>query len=172
MPHIFFKKLEQRQSTQSFFPYYQLPFDPNYSSFGSPVLLYGIGISTNQANLSPYGFAPSYQYPWSPNWGWSSWGSPQISSWTSPWQSNWGWSSPSWGFPQYSSWSSPGQSNWGWSSWGSPPISSWSSNWGWSTSAPSNPPWYPGSSWTGGSDTSYPPGTLYGLVKRSHLLRS
>ena len=179
MPHIFFNKLEQRKSTQSFFPFYQLPFDQNYNSFGpSTALLYGIGISPNPAGGAPYGFNPSYQYPWSSNWGWSSWG-PQIS----PWQSNWGWSSPSWGYSQYSPWSSPWQSNWGWSSqWASP-----QSNWGWSNNiwsggnpiepvllyaapAPSSP-WASSSPWTG-SDASYPPGTLYGLVKRSNLLRS
>ena len=173
MPHIFFNKLEKRESTQSFFPLYQYSFNPYNSSFGSPsnVLIYAIGVSDPSTNFAPYGFGSSYQYPWSSNWGWPSWGSPQISPWpspwSSPWQSNWGWSSP-WGFPQSSSWSYPGQSNWGWSSSPLPWSSSWSSNWGGYTPLPSNPPWSPNSQWTG-SDSSYPPGTLYGLIKRANL---
>ena len=100
-----------------------------------------------------------------PNDPWLNWSSPVSTwGWSTP-ISNWGWSSP------WSDWSSP------WSNWSSP-WSNWSSPWSnWNEpvliyAAPAPSPWTPDWSssypWTG-TDTPYPPGTLYGLIKRSNL---
>ena len=64
------------------------------------------------------------------------------SNWSSPW-SNWGWSSPGYNWNPFEPvliYAAPVPSS-GWSS-----VSPWA-----------------------GSDSAYPPGTLYGLIKRSNL---
>ena len=144
MAHIFFKRLEKRKSTQSF-----IPLNSFFTLEGLEQSL-ATSIQSQTRNLSqlfttpivPYG---TFYSPWSP---YSSYYTPlapfgssffPLSSWFNPWST---WSSP-WSYP--------------WSTW-SYPWSSWSTPW--------NP--LPTTSWI---DTtgSYPPGTLYGLVKRSNL---
>ncbi len=201
MPHIFFQKLEKRHSTQSLLPFNSLPnledldqrvglslqdsirnSDFYLPSFGSS---FGIG--------APYGYSPS---PWASNWT-SNWGQPSLwaSQWSSPWASNSGWSVP-WSSPWASNsgwsspWSSPWASNSGWSSpWASSPAwgsatasnSGWSSPWAsspaWGSATASNSGWSspwasPWPSSVGYQSSAYPPGTRYGLIKRSNLKKA
>lgn len=139
MAHIFFKKLERRKSTQTIFPL------DSVSGLESLEQNLGNSILSQTRSLSQF-FTPSYPFgtfysPWSP-----------YSSYYSPWlpfgQSLFPWS------PLSSLWASP------WSTW-SYPWSSWSYPWSsWS---------YPWSVPSTGTTTPYPPGTLYGLIKRSNL---
>ena len=134
-----------------------------HSSGGACIgMLYGVGIPSGQ----------DWSSPWPINdgrWSWSPGGAcigmlygvglPSGPDWSSPWSSDWSWSPGGAcigmlygvGLPSGSNWSLP-----------------WSSNWGWSPGA-SNLPWSSGSPWSG-SDSAYPPGTLYGLIKRAHLI--
>ena len=158
MPHIFFRKLEKRKSTQSLFTLSALTgLEGLEQSLATSIQSQTRSLSQLFTTPYPFGsfyspFSPysSYYSPWS-YFGqsyspWSSWYSPYsygFSSWASPWS-----------YPLYSGYSP-------WSSW-SYPTSAWSypwtNNWAYPTS-----PTYPGSS------SAYPPGTLYGLVKRSNL---
>lgn len=170
MPHIFFQKLEKRHSTQSLLPFNSLPnledldqrvgLSLQDSIRNSEFYLPSFGSSFGMG--APYGYSPS---PWASNWT-SNWGQPSL------WASNTGWSVP---------WSSPWASNSGWSSpWSSPWASSpaWgsvtASNSGWSTSWSS--PWpfvgYQSKDTPGPGDAGYPPGTWYGLIKRSNLKKA
>ena len=165
MARIFFNQLEKRKSTQTLLTLSALPgLTGLEQTLASSIGTQTRGLSQLFSPLYPYGtfYSPvspysSYFTPWSPfgsyysPWTtpYSTWSSPFASlispwsSWTSPWSS---WTSP------WSSWISP------WSTWTTP----WTSSTGlWpSTTSPSTIP---------GSSTPYPPGPLYGLVKRSNL---
>ena len=183
MPHIFFNKLEQRKSTQSLFPYF-----PSYNSpYGAQnaIAIYAAPAPSNSGyqSYNPYGsytnnfFSMGYPYQGSYQSGYPA--SP-YSNYSYPWSSGSGWSSPyasPWSLrPSYlqqpSYWQQP---NWGWSSWSSPNSSYWpSSGWGggynpYPTSQYPTSQWMPSTPYSGSGSSSYTPGTLYGLVKRSNL---
>jgi len=153
MSAIFFKRLEQRKSTQSLIPLNVLPsLDALEQGIGSSIQYQTR--ASSQFFPSPYSYG-SFFSPWSSYssyytpWSYTPW-SP-IGSFYSPWSG----ASSLWSFPSFA-WGSP------WGSWDNLWSAPWSSSW----SSPSSTPWIsPGS----GSSSPYPPGTLYGLVKRSNL---
>jgi len=168
MAHIFFERLEKRHSTQSLFPYNNIfNLDQMEKWVGNSVLNQTQGFQRpNFWSSSPY--YSSYQsYNFSPSS--SFFGSsflPQMTSWPS--QTN-SWSP--WTYAQ-SSWTSP--MSFGANTW-SNPIYPWNSflkpltypSSGMMVSAPSGTT----ISYPSGTTTQYPypPGTRYGLIKRSHL---
>lgn len=148
MARIYFHRLEKRKGTQTLMNLTALSgltgLEENLASSietqtRSLSQLY-YPFDTFYSPFSPYS---SYLTPWSP-----------LGSYYYPWTSSW------------SSWYSP------WSTWTSPWLP-WTSPW-----SPLGTPWPPSLvAWPSTTDpsiipgtiTPYPPGTLYGLVKRSNL---
>ncbi|MGA1795856.1 MAG: hypothetical protein ACMUIL_08340 [bacterium] len=128
---------------------------------GLDALEQGIGSSIQYQTRAPSQF---FSFPYSYGGFFSPWSS--YSSYYTPWSytpwspfgsfySPWSGASSFLSYPSFA-WGSP------WGSWGNLWSSPWSSPWGYQGNYPGI---YPGS----GSSSPYPAGTLYGLVKRSHL---
>lgn len=176
MPHIFFKNLERRRNTQTLVPFssfnnlenleQQMGLSINYQIYDpdmylSPFISYADNPYAYMVTY--YGLGVPYESPWA---------YPQIfpwDSWSSQWNSAW---PSSRAFPWNYTQSSDRSANWlsnvvsNLFSLKSPLSSSSSPYSELSIPLPDPDPWF--DPW---NDPSYPPGTRYGLIKRSNLLK-